>query len=330
MTKKVLWNDWEFCERARANRAVFFSIRRRAFLATARAPFLPIASAPHEEHLHVVRSSAPLLQGARAAIPVTLFSFLVDTTASPLCHLTRFFRVPFLPLHPTLPSFLFIIPSPAPHLPPHGPLASEMVSRRGSSAPATSQPAAPRGGTRRASPGAGRVKNFSHGESLGVMTPASAHWAEFRGRRTGDKKRRMETGLIKAFVEATPAADQEAARTRSIESVDQNIKIMHGRYNKACKDLKVTGLSSSERDDILLKFGGCVLFSLARTAFKGCPISPQTSVRDPIKFGASLGEADSAVGTNEGVEDAGAAAGGGGGGGERCGGADLLAASGAR
>jgi len=170
------------------------------------------------------------------------------------------------------------------------------------------------------------------------MTAASAHWAEFRGRPTGDKKRRMEAILLKAFVEATPAADEEAARTRSIESVDKKIKNMRGWYNKACKDHKVTGLSSSEQDDILLKFGGCVLFSLVRTAFKGCPISAQTSVRDPVKFGASRGGADSAVGSNEGVEGAGAAArggargrwGGGGGGGAQCGGADLLAASGPR
>jgi len=135
----VLRSDREFCERTRAIRAVCCSIRQRVFLATARAPFLPIASAPHEEHLHVERYSAPLLQGARAAIPVTFFSVIVDTTAqSPLCHLTRFFRAPFLPLHPTVPYFLFIIPSPAPHRPPHGYLASKMVARRGSSTPATS------------------------------------------------------------------------------------------------------------------------------------------------------------------------------------------------
>jgi len=261
MTKKVLWNDREFCERARANQAVWISIRQRAFLATARAPFLPIASAPHEEHLHVARPSAPLLQGGRAAIPVAVFAFLVDTTAPSLpCHLSRIFRVPFLPLHPTVLSFLFIIPSPAPHRPPHGHLASEMVARRGSSTPATSQPAARRGGSRRASPADGWVKHFSPGESLGVMKAASAHRTEFRGRLTGDKNRRMEAVLLKAFVEATPAADQEAARTRSIESVDKKIKNMRGRYNKTCNDIQATGLSSSERDDILLQFGGCVLF----------------------------------------------------------------------
>jgi len=93
------------------------------------------------------------------------------------------------------------------------------------------------------------------------------HWAEFRGRRTGDKKRRMEAVFLKTFVVARPAAYQEAARTRSIESVDKKIKNMRSRHNKACKDHKATGLSSSERDDILLKFRGCVLFSLARTAF---------------------------------------------------------------
>jgi len=135
-----------------------------------------------------------------------------------------------------------------------------MMAHRGSSTPTTSQPAARRGGSLRAAPAADRVKNISPGESLGVMTAASARWAEFCGRRTGDKKRRMKAGLLKAFVEATPAADQEAARTRLIESVDKKIKNMRGRYNKTCNDIQATGMSSSERDDILLWFGGCVLF----------------------------------------------------------------------
>jgi len=77
----------------------------------------------------------------------------------------------------------------------------------------------------------------------------------------------MEAVFLKTFVVAKPAVYQEAARTRSIESVDKKIKNMRSRHNKACKDHKATGLSSSERDDILLKFRGCVIFSLARTAF---------------------------------------------------------------
>jgi len=35
------------------------------------------------------------------------------------------------------------------------------------------------------------------------MTAALAHWAEYRGRPTGDKKRRMEAVMLKAFVDAT-------------------------------------------------------------------------------------------------------------------------------
>jgi len=72
---------------------------------------------------------------------------------------------------------------------------------------------------RRASPSAGRPKNFSTGETIGVMTAASAHWAEYHGSFTGEKKRRMEAVMLKAFVDATPAADLEVARNRSIKSV---------------------------------------------------------------------------------------------------------------
>jgi len=119
------------------------------------------------------------------------------------------------------------------------------------------------------------------------MTAASAHWAEYRGRRTGDKKRRMEAVMLKAFIDASPAADQEVARSRSIKSLDKKIRNMRTRYNNACEDLKRTGLSADEMDDILLKIGGCVLFGLCRSAFKSCPVSAQTSARDPVLFGSA-------------------------------------------
>jgi len=45
----------------------------------------------------------------------------------------------------------------------------------------------------------------------------------------------MEAALLNGFVEGTPAADQEAARARSIESVDKKIKNMRGPFNKAIK-----------------------------------------------------------------------------------------------
>lgn len=109
------------------------------------------------------------------------------------------------------------------------------------------------------------------------MTAAAAHWAEYRGRCTEDKKRRMEAVLLKAFHEATPSAVKEVARIRSIKSVDKKIKNMRARYNEACKDLKKPGMSTAEKDDIVLKFGGCVLFGLCRSAFKSCPLSSQRS-----------------------------------------------------
>jgi len=137
---------------------------------------------------------------------------------------------------------------------------------------------------RRASPSAGRVKNFSSGETIGNMTAASAHSAEYHGRRTGDEKRRMEAVMLRAFLDANPAADHEVARSRSIKSVDNKIKIMRTRYNDACEDFKRTGLSADEKDNNLLKFGGRVLFGPCRSAFESCPVSAQASARDPVFF----------------------------------------------
>lgn len=71
----------------------------------------------------------------------------------------------------------------------------------------SSDAAARRDGGRRAS--ALRVKSFSTSETVDVMTAAADHSAEYRGRRTSDKKRRMEAVLLKVFHEATPSADKE-------------------------------------------------------------------------------------------------------------------------
>jgi len=127
----------------------------------------------------------------------------------------------------------------------------------------------------RASPSADRVKNFSSGETIGIMIAASAHWAESRGGRTGDKKRCMEAVMLKEFIDATPAADQEPARSRSIRSLDKEFTDMRTRYNDACEDLERTCLSADEKEDVLLTFGGCVLFELCRLAFKSCPACAQ-------------------------------------------------------
>jgi len=140
-------------------------------------------------------------------------------------------------------------------------------------------------------------KNFLSRETLGIMTAAAAHWAEYRGRRTGDKKRRLEATLLRAFIEASPVEDQAAARLRSIKSVDKKIKNMRLRYNDACKELKKTGLSASERGDIRLKFGGCLHFALCRSTFTDCPVSSQSYTREPILFGsATTGARADAVG----------------------------------
>jgi len=127
----------------------------------------------------------------------------------------------------------------------------------------------------RASPSADRVKNFSSGETIGIMIAASAHWAENRGGRTGHKKCRMEAVMLRAFIDATPAADQEPERSRSIRSLDKKFTNMRTCYNDACEDLERTWSSADEKEAVLLTFGGCVLFELCRLAFKSCPASAQ-------------------------------------------------------
>lgn len=124
------------------------------------------------------------------------------------------------------------------------------------------------------------------------MTAAASHWAEYRGSRTGDNKRRTEEILPKAFVDATPPENQVQARTRLIGSVDKKIKNV---YLDACKALKKTGMSSDERDDVLLKFGGCVLLGLARTAFQNCPASTEATVREPAVLGAGSATPQGAI-----------------------------------
>jgi len=68
--------------------------------------------------------------------------------------------------------------------------------------------------------------NASLGETVGVMTAAAAHWAEYRGMIIGDKKRRMEAALLSAFIEASPADEQAVARVRPIMSVNKKLHNM--------------------------------------------------------------------------------------------------------
>jgi len=245
-----------------------------AFLLVTSTPRL--ASRPH------TRLGAPRLNGSVDATHTGVGAFYATNCrgppAQPLAS-TPYTAVGCRHILPTLS-----IHDPPPH--PAGPPKYRTPDKVTRHPPHTPDMGSQRPIGRRASPSTGRVKKFSSGETIGIMTAASAHWAEYRGRSTGDKKSRMEAVMLKAFIDATPAAEQEVARSRSIKSLDKKFKNVRTRYNDACEDLQRMGLSADEEDDILLKFGGCVLFGLCRSAFKSCPVSAQVSARDPVLLGS--------------------------------------------
>lgn len=128
----------------------------------------------------------------------------------------------------------------------------------------------------------GRAKNFYPGECVGVLTAAVTHWAAYRARRTGDMKRRAGGALLQAFVDATPAADQPMARTRTVAAVDKKIKNLRTRFIATCAVIKGTGMSAAHKEDQIIKFGGAMLFDLAREAFKKSHVSTQQTVHEPM------------------------------------------------
>lgn len=132
-----------------------------------------------------------------------------------------------------------------------------------------------------------RSKNFTPGECVGILTAAATHWAAYRASRTGDMKRRAGGAMLDAFVNATPTVDQSLARTREAVAVDKKIKNMRTRYADTCLKLKSTGMSAAQREDLIIKFGGAILFDLAREAFKKSHVSTQLTVREPVDLMAA-------------------------------------------
>ncbi|KAK1863395.1 hypothetical protein I4F81_005951 [Pyropia yezoensis] len=142
-----------------------------------------------------------------------------------------------------------------------------------------------------------RSKNFTPGECIGVLTAAETHWAAYRGSRTGDKKRRSAAALLEAFVRATPAKDRHLAQTRTADSINKKIKNMRSRYMDTCQALKSTGMSTAQREDLLIKFGGAELYDLAREAFKTSHVSTQLTVREPVDLTAAAPTATGETGS---------------------------------
>ena len=157
-------------------------------------------------------------------------------------------------------------------------------------------------------PPAPRAPNWAHSELKGALTVALTHWAHYRGSRTHDKTRRTGDGLVAAFVAATGAASRAAARTRSAVSVDRKLKDTRTKFVAARAQLRKTGLSTSHREDILIKFGGAELYALAREAFKTSSVANESTGREPVALGGpappAYGALEKAAGVGDGIPDA--------------------------
>jgi len=144
-------------------------------------------------------------------------------------------------------------------------------------------------------PPAPRAPNWVIGELKGVLAVAPTHWADYRGSRTSEKSRRTSSEVIDAFVMATPAENRVVARTRTAAALDRKLKDTRTEYVATRRNLRRTGLSASQREDLLIKLGGSELYSLARDAFKTSAVATESTGREPVVFGASTAPGISAV-----------------------------------
>ena len=135
-----------------------------------------------------------------------------------------------------------------------------------------------------ASPPAPRAQNFTFGERKALLAAARDHWSEYRGRRTGDKTRRTGRELSDAFVSLVPAAEKASAAARDPKALDKKLKNMRSSYNTAAKECRRTGAIQADKEDAIIKFGGAVLFEMAKVVFEDCPVSNEHIVLEPVDF----------------------------------------------
>jgi len=157
-------------------------------------------------------------------------------------------------------------------------------------------------------PPAPRAPIWDHSALKGALAVAPTHWAHYRSSRTHEKTRRTGDGLVAAFVAATGAANRAAARTRSAVSADRKLKDTRTRFVAARAQLSKTGLNTSQREDILIKFDGTELCALAREALKTSSVANESTGREPVALGGPAppadGGLDTAVGVGDGIPDA--------------------------
>lgn len=174
-------------------------------------------------------------------------------------------------------------------------------------------PARKNGKTKRKAAGGPGTRNWLAGECVGLLTAAATHWASRRSRRTALGKTQATAALLQAFVEATPAKDRASARARDINQALRKIKSLRTKYMATRKVLVQTGLSTAQREDALLAFGGSVLYELARWVFRKSSVSNEMTVREPVVLGTppapTTGAAGGATGAAAAVNAGGAATG---------------------
>jgi len=139
---------------------------------------------------------------------------------------------------------------------------------------------------KRKEPATPRGRNWSPGECAGLLSAVTSDWAALRAARTTESKKAMGEKLLRAFVLATPVKDRALARTRDIDQVERKIKGLRSKYVETRKALAQTGGSTAKREDALIKFGGAVLYDMARSAFKNSAVSNEQTVHEPELFGA--------------------------------------------
>ncbi|OSX73807.1 hypothetical protein BU14_0326s0001 [Porphyra umbilicalis] len=135
-------------------------------------------------------------------------------------------------------------------------------------------------------PPAPRAPNWVAGELHAVLSVAPAHWASYRGSRTGDKSRRTGEELTAAFGTATPVENCAVALKRTEASLERKLEDTRTIYVATRKNLCRTGLRASQREDFLINCGGSELYSLARAAFKSPAVANESTYREPVVFGA--------------------------------------------
>eukprot|EP00170_Pyropia_yezoensis_P005519 contig_22422_g5534 len=89
-----------------------------------------------------------------------------------------------------------------------------------------------------------------------------------RANRTGDKTRRTGKELVTAFVSHVPASEKAYAATRDAKALDKKLKNLRTNYVVALKEASGSGASTAEKEEAIVKFGGAVLFGMAKSVFE--------------------------------------------------------------